>query len=262
MNKIIKMFFGALIMLISCSTLCAQKMMKLDTDLKANSIPLEAKRKNMNMVVMGKYEFGPYKIVSGKAGWTFTKQRHKFFSFESISESKTKSSFVFIANDIDTILVNTATNTKVNETGIGDWLYENTNFSFSWSSINQSIENYMVKISSTADTSEWTMILITKYGTEVAGKFTAQGILTDGVTNIEIREVKQWEDGKTPVLGIICGYEFYIDNIALAAVQSCLDTTKKKMVWLNQNLDEQMKSVLAAVAASLMVLTDQQQSEQ
>ncbi|MFZ0473130.1 MAG: hypothetical protein WAL94_10985, partial [Bacteroidales bacterium] len=51
---------------------------------------------------------------------------------------------------------------------------------------------------------------------------------------------------------MICGYGFFLENKEIAAVQS---KTNRIFVWLHQNLDEQMKSVLAAASASLMVHT-------
>ena len=258
MKKFLTFCISILLMLISGSTLYAQKMMKLDEDLKASSVPVEAKRKGVGTV--GKYEFGNYKIISGKAGWEWQPWEWDWgwpdftFGIVSNSESKARSSFVFVAGDKDTILVVTATNSKTRATNLGLESY----ISVSW--INESTENYYVAISSIMELSNWSMMLVTKSGTVVDGKYTAQGILTNGITNIEIREVKLWEDGKSPAFGLICGYEFYHDNKAVAAVQSCLDTTKKKFVWLHKDLDENIKSILAAFAASLMVHTDQEQA--
>lgn len=225
--------------MVYLSNAYGQKIMKLDIELKANSKPMEATRKGISSV--GKYEFGPYKIISGKAGWTTAKSNKKIFSFETQSESKKKSSFVFVANDKDTILVNTSTNAKFSETELGN---------MSW--LNNRNENYVAVLNPAADTAAWRMILVSNSGEEIKGNFQAEGILTNGVTNIQIREIKQWEDGKTPTFQMICGYEFIMENKSIAAVQSY----QKKFVWLLQDLDERMKSLLAAASASLMVHTD------
>lgn len=242
--KQLSFFILSMVFSMACSsTASGQKVMKLDSELKANSKQLEAKRKGFSSV--GKYEFGPYKIVSGKAGWTVTKSDKKFFSFKTNSESKKKSSFVFVANGTDTLMVNTSTNTKFTETEIQN---------FSW--LNQSVDNYMAAIASASDTTAWQLILVTGSGADVEGNFKAAGVLTDGVTRIRITEVRQWDDGKTPVMKAICGYEFFLDDRSIAAVQSSIDTFQKRYVWLHQDLDERMKSFLAAAAASLMVHTD------
>jgi hypothetical protein len=111
-----------------------------------------------------------------------------------------------------------------------------------------------VRVFQFADTTEWKMVLITKSGTEVEGNYTAQGLLTNGVTNIQIRQVKRWDDDKIPAFDVICGYEFYHDNNSIAAVQSS-PVSLKKLVWLNQNLDDKTKSILAAASASILVHT-------
>ncbi|MCJ7820721.1 MAG: hypothetical protein MUP53_05925, partial [Bacteroidales bacterium] len=145
---------------------------------------------------------------------------------------------------------NTSTNTKLSETNIADW---------SW--LNQSTDNYVAVISTTADTTVWRLMLVSISGEAVEGNFKAAGILTDGVKEIQIREVKQWNDGKSPALKLICGYEFFLDNNSVAAVQSSIDTFQKKFVWLHQTLDEPMKSVLAAAAAALLVHTEDKMAE-
>jgi hypothetical protein len=244
MMKKFSAFITTMVMILVCSsTANGQKIMKLDSELKANSKPLEAKRKGMSSV--GKYEFGPYKIISGKAGWTKTTSNKKFFSLETTSESKEKASFVFLANEKDTVLVNTSTTTNVSETDIQNWTF-----------LNQSTNNYIAVITPAADTIGWKMIVVSRSGAEVEGNYQAAGILTNGVIDIQIKEVKQWEDGKTPAFKMICGYEFFIENNSVAAVQSSIDTFQKKFVWLSQTLNDQTRLVLAAASAALMVHTD------
>jgi hypothetical protein len=105
------------------------------------------------------------------------------------------------------------------------------------------------------------MVVTFNMGEDVNGNFNASGALTNGEVTIQIREVRVWEDGKTPMMKAICGYEFYLNDAAIAAVQSCIDTTKKRFVWLNQNLDQPLKDVLAAASAALLVHTDSQSAQ-
>jgi hypothetical protein len=243
-----KLTICVLLMMIYSLSSSAQKIMKLDNQLKANSQPMEAKRKGISTI--GKYQFGPYKIVSGKAGWTTSKSKSRLFSFETQTESKKKSSFVFVANDKDSVLVNTATNTTVKETSVGNW-----------TNLNESNDNYIVLITPSNDTAEWKMIIVFKSGSEVEGNFKSDGILTDGIVNIDIRAVKQWADGEAAPFKMIIGYEFYLENQAIAAIQASIDTMKKKYVWLDQNLSEHMKLVLAAASASLLLHVDDEMAK-
>ena len=215
--------------------------MKLDDELKTNGKQMEAKKKGLS----NKYEFGPYKIVSMKTGWRTSKSNEDKFNSETNTESNSKSSFVFTVNDKDTILVNTSTNTKFSES-------ESNSLFGDMTTLNKSVDNYTAFISSSYDTTVWKMVLVSSTGAEVEGNFKAEGILTNGVTNIQIRAIKQWEDGKNTTFKMIFGYGFFIDNNEIAAVQSNFDLSPKLFVWLHQNLDEQMKSILAAASASLM----------
>ena len=247
MKKAQKLSVCLLLIVVFSLSASAQKMMMLDKGLKANSQPIEAKRKGVS--TLSKYQFGPYKIVSGKTGWTTSKSKSKFFSFETETESKKKSSFIFVADDKDSVLVNTATNTKVKETSIGNF-----------SNLNKSSDNYIVLISPLNDTAEWKMLMFYNSGSEVEGNFKSDCTLTDGIVNINIQAIKQWEDGGTAAFKSIVGYEFYLENQAIAAVQSSM-TSSKKYIWLDQNLSEHMKLVLAAASASLLLQTDDQMAK-
>jgi hypothetical protein len=242
MKKLQAIIMAIFIILAYCSSGYSQKMMKLDDELKNNSSPMEVKRKGMS----SKFEFGPYRIVSFKAGWTTTTSNKKMFSSETNSESKTKYSFVFVANSKDTLHVNISSNIKSSETEFSDFL----------TSTNQSTNNYLIMISPDADTVIWKMIVVFEMGTEVKGKFNGEGLLTDEVNKIQIRQVKQFEDGKPSPFKTICGFEFFKDSGPLAAVQPGTNYSLKLLVWLHQSLDEKMKSILAPATASLIVCTD------
>lgn len=233
-----------IIMSITASSVVyGQKIMKLDMDLKANSTPVEAKRKGLSFI--SKYEFGPYRIVSGKSGWTATTSHKGFFNLETHSVSQARSSFVMVAGDRDTIKVNTSTNTQVSQIDFDEEPI-----------LNQNTNNYLDIISLTGDTTLWKMIIVFRKGTDVKNYFNAEGILTNGRERIQISQVKQWEDGSSSLFRMICGYEFILNGKSIAAVQSSRDASKKRLVWLNRNLDEKMKNVLAAASASLMIHTD------
>ena len=243
MNKLNSLIITILALIISHPDLSGQKLMKLDNELKSNSTPLTASRKGFSSI--GKYEFGTYKIISGKSGWRTTKSSKKLFSFESKSESKTKSSFVLVANNKDTLHVNISLNTKVSETDLQQLTI-----------LNQSDDNFIAVISPDADTTDWKMVVSSKSGANVKDLSHAEGVLTDGTKAIQIREVKILESGKSSLLNSICGYEFTVNDVVVAAVQTSIDTFLKRIVWIRNDMDEKMKTVFAAAAASLMIYTD------
>ena len=100
------------------------------------------------------------------------------------------------------------------------------------------------------------MVVASKSGANVKDLSHAEGVLTDGTKTIQIREVKILESGKGALLNSICGYEFTVNDVVVAAVQTSIDTFLKRIVWIRNDMDEKMKTVLAAAAASLMVNTD------
>lgn len=78
----------------------AQKLIRIDGDLKSNSQQLKAKRKGISSV--GKYEFGSYIVISGKGGVGKTTQKSPLFSDNSSIQYTTSKSFVFVNEQGDT----------------------------------------------------------------------------------------------------------------------------------------------------------------
>jgi hypothetical protein len=232
-----------------CLPVSGQKTINMDPDLKGNSTPMEATRKAIT--TFPKYQFGPYVVVSAKAGWTIGKSSSKFRIFveDTNTESKTKSSFVMVGNEKDTVKVNTVNNIMQSESGIS------TLTMGTFSTINQVNGNYVAHILLMNDSSEWQLDLHTEMGPKVSGGFNAEGILTNGKVDIQIHPIRIWDTGKTNLLGSILGFELILDNKSLAAVQAPQMSTKRT-VWIRESLDENLKLALAAASAVLMVRSD------
>jgi hypothetical protein len=229
------------------ASISAQRTMKMDADLKNNSTPMPASRKGISAV--GKYEFGQYRIISGKSGWKTTNSTKRFLSFETNSESKSKSSFMFLANGKDTLNVNISLNTKTSQIYFAEF-----------STLSRSNDNFIAIISSPADTVVWRLILAASSGEEVKEHFIAEGNLTDSVNQINIKMIKLLENGKKLLMNANCVFEFiWIDKV-IAAVQTSIDVSLKRTVWLRSDIDEELKKILAAASASLMIYTDYQES--
>ena len=244
MERILIVLFITAFLVLNASVVTGQKLMKLDTDLKGNSEFLEVKRKAVTTMPI-KYTYGPYRIVSGKTGWTKSKSNTKFFSWETKIESKKKSSLVFVGHDKDTVTVNMSTNTSMRELNVSDW-----------SMLSESTENFAAIMNTSLDTVTWRLMLVSRSGADVEGNFRAQGVITNGTHEIQIREVKQWEGGKGAAFKSIIGYEYFNGNQSIGAVQASPDTFQKRFVWLRKDLDEQTKLVLAAASAAIMNRVD------
>jgi hypothetical protein len=92
-------------------SLSAQKEIKIEQDLKAHSKPLEVERRGIKAI--GKYQFGSYEILSGQAGWveypgsfSLGEQLMEDITGMKLEKSVSKSSFILLSNQKDTIVAN------------------------------------------------------------------------------------------------------------------------------------------------------------
>lgn len=233
-----------------------QKMMKLDKTLRANSVPLSIKVRGGALM---KFDFGSYKTLSAKAGFIKTTTQSKLFSSVESSESKQKASIVLLGNELDTSTINISHN--VNSDIVRDYVIsisqdrvalekERSPSNFKETS------NIVALITTSRDTAIWSLVYVSMVSTENSMENMSMGVVTDGNKNIKIRTVNEWDNGKSPTFYSIVGFEFYIDGIAVAAVQNPMDTFQKKFAWLKNDLNENMKLVLASAATVLLSFTN------
>lgn len=250
-----------LTLFLHCSmSLClpAQTYMYLDEAFKSTTKPMPVKRKGIGTV--GKYEFGTYRIISGKAGWTTTRGSANFFSGESQFESSSKSTFTITDQQTDTITVNI---TFTAMTRIED----NHSFLFrtltGWVSpeVKENYEVYLASYSSSSDTTPWKMMLSYPVGDEIQGSIKSNdlasfhGIFSNEQTTFEIVPEFRWENGKQATLfKPVEGYSFRLHNQTVAAVQVL--PFQKMFVWIKQDLPDQLRFSLAAGLATMMVRSE------
>jgi hypothetical protein len=239
----------------------AQKIMKLDTALKANSEMLVVKTKAA--VVVGnilKYKFGPYEVVSTRAGWISSKNRKNFFDRVEKAKSKQQSSFVMLINDKDSITGSLSINTQADYLWERYLMVEKSSLSIKTEpELKSSTKNVIASISLPGDTTEWNIIYVSKLNPDSSSRVNKYGVITDGITSIEIGEVHQWENAKERVWQLTKGFEFYLNEEAIAAVQTPMDTFQKKYVWMKNGLDNKFRNLVAATAVILMGFnTDEQ----
>lgn len=236
-------------------SLDGQNFIMLDEDLKAGSERFSAKRRGISAV--GKYEFGPYRIISGKEGWTTTRQKGGIFKRETNIISKTRKSFVFTGNETDTVYANISISSDVRVTEQYGWLFRELT---GWSDqiVTESTETFIAGLENSLDTVVWNLILVYPVAEEIDGPVLKEhleyfhGILTDGQSTIYIKPVFQWENGSSGTLfKPVEGYQFERENEALAAVQ--VFPANKMYVWIRGDLKDNMRLILAAGAAVFMV---------
>ncbi len=233
----------------------AQKMIKIDEQLKKNSQLMIVKRKGMS--VIGKYEFGPYKVISGKSGWEKVSTKSPLFGDHTSINSSSKMSFVFVNNEADTCIANIRVVKNI-ETDDGNW-FSRTFLNWTDSEVKKGEGVYETVFAFSADTIQWILAVIYPLAIEQDGiikmdtntKF--RGILTDSNTFIEIKQVTEREDGKSSILNLVSGYEFWQDSISLAAVQ--VSPGNRMYVWLRDDLEPALKFVLANSATAMLIKT-------
>jgi hypothetical protein len=231
----------------------AQKLIQLDPDLKQNSEQLRAKRKGISSV--GKYEFGPYKVVSGKGGWEKTTTKSPLFSDNSSIKYSTNMSFVFASDRGDTAIANIGVAENVEIDG-GTWIIRTfTPWSDAHVESGEGIFECALSLSSEAD--PWNLVAIYPVAAEVDGIYQTddhtvfRGILSDNRTSIEIVEININEKGGNSFLNPVQGYEFWLESKALAAVQVL--PANRWYIWFRNDLDPDMEFLLASAVTAMLV---------
>ena len=241
--------------LASTQVSSAQKLIRIDERLKINSQQMKAKRKGVSSV--GKYEFGPYRVISGKGGWTKSSSKSPLFSDNSSMKSSSSKSFVFVNDKSDTAIANIsiAENVEIDE---GSWFIR-TFTNWAEAEVQNGEGIFECTFSYSCDTAQWNLVVIYPVLTEVDGMYQMddhtefRGVLSNNQTLIEIAEVTINDQGKSPLLNPVKGYEFWQDSKALAAVQ--VFPVNRVHVWLRDDLDAELSFVLASAAAAMLVKT-------
>ena len=230
-----------------------QKLIKIDESLKVNSQQMRAKRKGISSV--GKYEFGNYKVISGKGGWETTTSKSPLFSDNSSIKSSSKKSFVFVHKKGDTAIANISVAENVEIDG-GSWLIR-TFTPWSDAEVKNGEGIFECAFSFSFDTAQWSLVAIYPVAAEVDGMYQLddhtffRGILTDNESLIEIAEIAINEEGKNSFLNPVLGYEFWQDSRSLAAVQVL--PANRWYVWIRDDLDSDLKFVLASAVTAMLV---------
>lgn len=236
-----------------------QKQIRLDGEFQLNSDFYSVKRKGMKAV--GKYQFGPFKIISGKSGWAKGKSKTDFWGRYTEASSAHKLSFVFVGHDSDTAYANSAVTRKI-ETDNANWVSRKL---LNWNTVEVTKNEglYETEFSFSNDTSTWSLILTfpvyvgldeededkrVVYSSDQPS--LSSGILTNNVRQFEIHQTRDRDDGKNSMFVYVSGYIFYENSKPLAAVQTFPSNGCR--VWIRKDLNPETKFVLAAGIAAFL----------
>jgi hypothetical protein len=240
--------FALGILLIPCLLLHGQSHIYLDDQFITSSERMEVKRKGLGSI--GRYEFGPYKIISGKAGWTSVKERTSIKGGNSNIELTTMKYFVFAGAQSDTVLVNIT---------IASVLSTHQQYGFIFSTltswldkvIDENHESFVARFHTTGKSGSWQMILV--YPEIHSDRYAHfRGVLTDSRTFIDIVPVFKWDNGQSAsILKPIEGYRFVWKGETIAAVQ--VFPAHKMITWIKNDLPDHIRTIVAASNAAMMV---------
>ncbi len=266
-NKNTQTLFWVAVLLISFTySVSAQKIMALDEALAANSEAMQVKLKAGTGMM--KYLFGEFAVISTKNKENSVDRRElrdtlarseeayiSKYKEEVWGNTEEKQNFVFLGHQTDTVLVNMATLFNFNSTMYS----ENRSASKEETTIiNNSNETFVAFLTPASAGSPWVVEMNTQLGKEVQapGGIMSSGKLTDGSSTIQIKPVRQWSTGKSSKLFPILGFELFLDDVCLAAVQSSKNAGSKKYVWIKNDVPKDQQLILATAVTTLMAMVD------
>ncbi|TLX76888.1 hypothetical protein E9993_04160 [Labilibacter sediminis] len=278
-------FILCILLSFSSSFTSGQNKLNVNPELKANSTPIKIKPKGIGAIP--KYEFGGYKIISRKGGWTVTKtKRDNYFFPDNIEiSSRKKSSFLLInpakdsviANITENSITNFAVDSIINVTIIGiketkdhhnieidlsveaknNW-FNRTFFKWSGFGLTEGFKSFSAHFLFPKDSTTWNLLAISpltyiheEYSeTDTTTRFHAA--LSNGITEIEIKEISYIKGTKFSLIrGYPKGFEFYLDGKAVAAIQN--HWHDRLYIWFHNELDEDVKFVLASASVAMLI---------
>ncbi len=236
----------------------AQSHMYLEESFLQESDAFKAKRKGF--AAIGKFEFGPFKVTSGKQGWTSTTGKSNFWSGDASSESQTKASFVLRGEQSESITVNTIFSSII-ELDEQNSLLIRTLTGWSYAELNQ--KDLFIADFSFSDWEEtWSLfITYTPFSSEnppVPGELPSsfQGEVVNGDMIIDIIPESRWNNGKSSSLfKPMEAYRFVADGETIGAVQTF--PANRLMVWIKNDLESNLRDLIAVSATTLMVKSEQ-----
>jgi hypothetical protein len=238
----------------------AQKNIILNENLTANADQFKVK---MGAQVFGKilkFHFGDYSILTGKMGLTTTTGKSNLTGTKT--ENKSSGKFYFkLGNGVDVATINAASHVdikSVNEVQL--YLSRGSNkeaelfISRGADEMTDHSDNFLALIQINQDTSDsWALLMKSTQDATVGTEF--EGILTNHTRIINLSLASSYKPGENNRLLAAVGYQFEENGQYLAAVQylgSGPFKLNKNIVWIDRELDQKLKMVLAAAMTAIL----------
>lgn len=251
-TKIIRQILLTALALITIPALAQkQKNIVIDPGLEANSTALKIKMGGQALNKIPKYEFGDYAVVEGKVGAVKSSGSSNLFDTQQQEKGKTQFSFVMTDRAENRATVNAHINQEHRSSK------EQKLIAFFYIGENEVLldkHNFSATIFLNNDTSNlW--LLFMNYETGSQSNNTGTAFLTNGQRKILIVSASSNSNLKNARKIPALGYQFIENKQALSAIQyygGGLLGLNKGLVWIDHQLDEQLKLVLSSAMTALL----------
>jgi hypothetical protein len=203
---------------------------------------------------IAKFSFGNYSITNSKAGWTTTTTKTNIWNTKT--ESKSSQKFSFDLSNGSGLSATCNALSKISGKEIRGFNLGALSGDFDWvlDAEQKTLLSAFITIGS--DTGRtWILTLNTAEGAWASKQGDTVGILTDSITSLVIAATSSNKFGGDKRSLPALGYEFVKDNTGLGAVQyhsGGMGGELKMIVYLNTNMDADIKLLLAAASTAIM----------
>lgn len=239
--------FPLFIMLVLFASSCKTPQMLVDTDLKQTSAAMPVKGR-YGLLIGQKLSFGSYQTGEVQRGWIKSRR----FNFLFIDNTNSKQAINFSLTD--------SLGNNYTAQCLSKLKKEQTDLDFFLGHSNNPILNELMRIDEEYDetfavtieadsSTVWNMLVANRHIVRQRGKY--KGLLYSQTQTIEINPIRHVEGTKVPFPDVI-GFEYILDGKVIGAVE----TLNKGRIWISPDIDTQLKGILAAASAALLLQTD------
>ncbi|MFL5739080.1 MAG: hypothetical protein ACJ75B_02600 [Flavisolibacter sp.] len=239
------------VLLLTSTFSKAQKTIVISDSLASTAEKQSVKMGGQGLGKIWKFHFGDYAVVSSKMGWTTSSTKGNFFNTKTENKSTQKFSFLMAGKGPDTANVNAARNIMVQSLNEIELLPH-----FSWGSneVKQSSDNFSAFITINGDTSEvWALLMNITSGQNANGSYDA--FLTNVERKIFLVPASSNKNGGDNHSSPALGYEFIENGQSIGALQyygGGMMGMNKNIVWIQKDLSDKMKLILASAMTALL----------
>lgn len=234
------------------STYAQRKNIVINTKLSSSSEMLKVKMGTQWMGRIWNIKFGDYAVVrKSKMSPEVTKQKSNILGTKNEYKTGYKFNFTLTNKSVDSAMVNALYSENVEELSSFELF---PNFYLGRDEVLKDSINFAAGISLSSNSNDnWKLSLEMTYGTETELKH--EGVLTNGTRIIWINPVSSNRDGNDKRWYPALGYEFTENGNAICAVQYFGGGAfgyNKNRIWIDSNLNQEMKLILAASMTSIL----------